>query len=136
MIKPLQGAARKGYLETQALLTLPAAQRPTAIFAVSDKTALGALEALKGAGIRVPEDMSLVGFDDIAECTQSVPTLTTIRNPLEDIGQMAARRLIIGIEGEGATLHKILLPTELVVRQSSDVHASTRPATLPAVASV
>jgi LacI family transcriptional regulator len=135
MRKPLHGDSRKGFLETQALLALPAAQQPTAIFAVSDKTALGALEALKRAGVRIPEDMSLVGFDDIAECVQTTPTLTTVRYPLEGIGRMAARRLIDHIEGADVPSYKILLPTELVVRASSSSRtAATTIEELPALA--
>ncbi|HZS91503.1 MAG TPA: LacI family DNA-binding transcriptional regulator [Chloroflexota bacterium] len=119
MIRPLHGNPRKGYRETQALLELPRLHWPTAIFAVSDKTALGALEALKDAGVRVPDDMALVGFDDIAESAHTVPPLTTVRLPMQGIGQVAVQRLIDQIEGRNTLPSKTVLYTELVVRQSS-----------------
>lgn len=119
MLKPLHGDPRKGFQETQALLALPREQRPTAIFAVSDKTALGALAALQEAGVRVPEEMALVGFDNIAEATQVRPVLTTIRYPLQGIGQIAVRRLIDLMGDTNLPPCKILLHTELIVRASS-----------------
>ena len=119
MIKPLPGDPRKGFRETQALLALPVAQRPTAIFAVSDKTALGALDALRLGGVRIPEDMALASFDDIAESQHAMPALTTVRYPLQGLGQAAARRLIEIIDGVDTRPYKMLLNTELVIRSSS-----------------
>jgi LacI family transcriptional regulator len=119
MVKPLHGSPRKGYRETEALLALAREQWPTAIFAVSDKTALGALAALKDAGLRVPDDMALAGFDDIDESAHMVPPLTTVRLPMREIGAVAVQRLAELIEGSHNAPSKVILYTELVVRESS-----------------
>ena len=103
----------------QALLALPRGQWPTAVFAISDKTALGALDALKDAGLRVPDDMALVGFDDIAESAHVVPPLTTVRLPMQAIGRVAVQRLVELIDGAETMPYKTVLYTDLVVRQSS-----------------
>ncbi len=122
MIAPLHSSPRKGYREMQTLLALPKAQWPTAVFAISDKTALGALEALKDVGLRVPDDMVLVGFDDIEESAHVVPPLTTVHLPMRTIGQEAVRRLIVWMNGTDMVPSKTVLYTKLVVRQSSGTH--------------
>jgi LacI family transcriptional regulator len=119
VIKPHPGSPRKGYFETTALLELPASRRPTAIFAISDKTAMGALEALRNAGLRVPEDMAIAGFDDIAESAHTVPPLTTVRLPIQAIGTVAVQHLIERIEESARLPCKTVLYTQLVVRESS-----------------
>jgi DNA-binding LacI/PurR family transcriptional regulator len=119
MVKPLHGSSRKGYRETQSLLALPRADWPTAIVAISDKTALGALDALKEAGLRVPDDMALVGFDDIAESAHVTPALTTVRLPGQAIGEVAVQRLAALIDGAAVLPSKTVLYTELIVRESS-----------------
>jgi len=119
MVKPLHGSPRKGYRETQALLALPRADWPTAIVAISDKTALGALNALKDADVRVPDDMALVGFDDIAESAHVTPALTTVRLPGQAIGEVAVQRLAALIDGAAVLPSKTVLYTELIVRESS-----------------
>lgn len=111
-----------GYRATQRLL----AEHPevTAIFAMSDVMAIGALAAVRDAGRRVPEDVSLVGFDDLPICGDLVPALTTVRVDTEGIGEQAMRMLVAppaDAEGEGrAVVHSA---TELIVR------GSTRPVT-------
>lgn len=122
MVKPLHGSPRKGYGEMQTLLALPRAQWPTAVFAISDKTAFGALEALKDAGLRVPDDVALVGFDDIAESAHITPSLTTVRLPAQAMGEMAMQRLAELMEDAGTVPYKSVLYTELVRRQSSGSH--------------
>ncbi len=119
LVRPIPGSARKGYLEMRALLELPRNRWPTAVFAVSDKTALGALEALKDAGLRVPDDMTLVGFDDIAESAHTMPALTTVHLPMQELGQVAVQRLVEHVEGTNVLPYKTVLYTSLVVRQSS-----------------
>jgi len=119
MVKPLHGGAHKGYRETQSLLALPRAEWPTAIVAISDKTALGALDALKEAGLHVPGDMALAGFDDIAESAHAAPTLTTVRLPGQAIGEAAVQRLAALIDGAAVPPSKTVLYTELIVRKSS-----------------
>jgi DNA-binding LacI/PurR family transcriptional regulator len=113
------GMANKGYREMQALLACP--ERPTAVFCVSDRTALSALTALNETGLRVPDDIALTGFDNVPESAYSTPALTTVQMPKRDMGIVAARRLaeLIG-QDEGEPLpRKILLPTHLVVRKST-----------------
>jgi DNA-binding LacI/PurR family transcriptional regulator len=121
MIKPLRLSPRKGYHETQSLLALPAEQRPTAIFAISDKTALGAVDALKEAGLNIPDDMALVGFDDISDSEHVSPSLTTVRLPAQAMGEVAVQRLVELLEGPISTPSNTMLHTQLIVRQSSSV---------------
>jgi DNA-binding LacI/PurR family transcriptional regulator len=123
LVKPIHASSRKGYLEAQSLLVLPPDERPTAIFAISDKTALGALDALKDAGVRVPDEIALVGFDGINDSAYVVPALTTVRVPMHDMGRVATDQLIAQIEGECRPVAKTVLYTELVVRQSSGARA-------------
>jgi DNA-binding LacI/PurR family transcriptional regulator len=94
------------------LLSLP--ERPTAIFAASDTQALGALEAARGLGIRVPEELSVVGFDDIE--VASYVGLTTVRQPLAESGRRGAELLLRALGGRPVDLRTELLPLELVVR--------------------
>jgi len=88
-----------------------------AIFAADDDSAIGVLAALDDAGKRVPEDVALVGFDDIALSRYLNPPLTTVRAPTEQVGREAIRQLIRLIRGDQAE-PLVLLPTELVIRQS------------------
>jgi LacI family transcriptional regulator len=104
---------------TGAQRLLPAA--PTAIFVASDSMAIGALKAVRQAGLRVPQDVALVGFDDVPVATAVEPALTTVRQPIERLGSMAAELLLDLIENgseEQASIHRIVLPAELVVRAS------------------
>lgn len=96
---------------------------PTAIFAANDTMAFGALDAARAAGVRVPEDLSIVGFDDIPAAANTLPALTTVRQPLQAIGEKAAALLIQKIcEPDTAMpLDTALLPPELVVRDSTAV---------------
>jgi len=86
---PVSGHPKKGYLQMQHLLALSAP--PTAVFAVSDKSAFGAMEAVKEAGLRIPEDISIVAIDDVAESAYSLPPLTTFHVPKRNLGKMAVR---------------------------------------------
>ena len=103
-----------------ALLKRP--ERPTAIFCANDEMACGLLHAAREAGLRVPEDLSVVGFDDFQVATRVFPMLTTLRSPIRDIGSLAARRLFErGAEDRGEASGgdpSAPLP-QLVVRQSS-----------------
>ena len=91
---------------------------PTAIFACSDLMAFGAIEAIHAAGLRVPEDLAVVGFDDPPMAAETYPPLTTIRQPLYEMGRMAAQMVVSLIEGKDVVSRQIELPTRLVVRQS------------------
>ncbi|GAA0592796.1 LacI family DNA-binding transcriptional regulator [Streptomyces crystallinus] len=112
-----------GFAGAGMLLDLP--EPPTAIFAASDQMALGAFEALRRRGLRVPEDMSVVGFDDLPEMQWSSPPLTTVSQPLSDMGKLAARMLLDLARGVDPASPRVELATELVVRAST---APPRPA--------
>jgi LacI family transcriptional regulator len=107
-----------GYECTWHLISLE--DRPTAIFASCDDTALGALRALREAGLRVPEDMSLVGFDDMPIAAWLDPALTTVRQPLVEMGATAVDLIHRARTGSGHTL-RTELATELIVRSSTAV---------------
>jgi DNA-binding LacI/PurR family transcriptional regulator len=93
---------------------------PTAILAMSDTVALMAIDILKSRGLRVPEDVSIVGFDGVPEAARSTPPLTTIAQPIAELGRRAVE-IILGHDG---ALHRETLPVELVVRGST---AAPRP---------
>jgi len=91
----------------------------TALFAYNDISALGAIRAFQEAGLRVPEDISVVGFDDIQSAAYSTPSLTTVRQPLADMGRLAAETLLARIEDTKEYLPQISIEPELVVRKST-----------------
>lgn len=99
------------------LLDLP--KRPTAVFAASDATAVGVMEAARRRGLRVPQDLSVVGFDDTILATLATPALTVVRQPLPDMGRVALRTLLRLIDGESLDSHHVELATKLVVRDST-----------------
>jgi LacI family transcriptional regulator len=93
---------------------------PTAIFASNDEMAFGAMEAALGKSYRVPEDLSIVGFDDIPQAADTHPPLTTVRQPLREMGTTATRLLLDLIEEGGEPgASSLRLPTELIIRQST-----------------
>ena len=94
-------------------------ERPTAIFSMNDEMAIGAMQTLKNQGIRIPEDMSVTGFDDIAYSKYSDPSLTTISQPAEEMGKMAMDMLLKVIEGEPLSQRECVLPTEFIIRKST-----------------
>lgn len=106
----------ESYQAANALLDL--AEPPTAIFAGNDMSAFGALEAIRSRGLRVPEDVSLVGFDDIPEAAYTHPALTTVRQPLEDMGRIATRMLLEIISTGKLPSKRVVVETQLIVRQS------------------
>jgi LacI family transcriptional regulator len=108
---------RGGFEAAKRLLRLR--PRPTAVFAANDISALGVLAAVREAGLRVPEDLSLVGFDDIPLAAQVHPPLTTVRQPMQQMGRSAVNALLAMIAGIEAPSPLIALPTELVVRAST-----------------
>lgn len=96
--------------------------RPTAVFAASDMMAVGALKTIREAGLSVPEDIALVGFDDVPLASMVDPPLTTVRQPIEQLGSMAVELLISLLENPGGdSVHRVVLPTELVIRASCGV---------------
>ena len=102
------------------LLALP--EPPDAVFAYNDATALGAIEVCNEAGLRVPQDIRFVGYDDIAAAARSQPPLSTVRVDKEALGREAVTALIEGNTGPG----ELLLPVELVVRDSSRPPSTAR----------
>jgi LacI family transcriptional regulator len=108
-----------GYQGAQRLLRLPV--RPTAIVARNDVTAVGALQALKDAGLRVPADISVTGFDNIPLAPAIAPALTTMSHPTEEVGRLAAEFLIARLERPQETVapRNIVLQCNLIVRAST-----------------
>jgi LacI family transcriptional regulator len=98
---------------------LDLAEPPTAIFAGSDQQALGVYEAARQRGLRIPEDLSVVGFDDLPTARWVSPPLTTVRQPLADMGRMAAEMLGSLIDGVALRSQRVELATELIVREST-----------------
>ncbi len=117
---------RGGFEAARKLLALP--KRPTAIFAANDQSALGALSAAQAAGLRVPRDLSLVGFDDVPGAAQAQPALTTVRQPMEQMGRAAVNTLLALLAGLPAPSPVITFPTELVVRASTAAPRAAPPA--------
>jgi DNA-binding LacI/PurR family transcriptional regulator len=95
----------------------------TALLAYDDVTALGALRALKNKGLRVPEDCSVVGFDDVAQASLSIPSLTTVRQPMEAMGSMSVGIMLEAINAvdqkKDIPVLRRRIPAELVVREST-----------------
>ncbi len=92
---------------------------PSAVFASNDEMAFGAMKAISSKGLKIPDDVSIVGFDDIPFAAWTNPPLTTVRQPLHDIGRKAVEMLIRQIEGESLSATSVELMTELVVRAST-----------------
>lgn len=91
-----------------------------AVFCTTDRTALGALQALQEAGIRVPGDIALAGFDNVSESSHTTPPLTTMNVPKREMGDLASLRLHDLVTRSSPSLPvKTLLPTSLVVRESA-----------------
>jgi DNA-binding LacI/PurR family transcriptional regulator len=91
----------------------------TALFAYNDSSALGAIRAINEAGLSVPEDVSVLGFDDIESAAYSNPALTTVRQPLQKMGEIAARTLLNRIENREPYVGEITVEPEFVVRSST-----------------
>ena len=91
----------------------------TALFAYNDHSALGAIRAIHEIGLRVPQDISVMGFDDIPSAAYSTPGLTTVRQPLRRMGEVAARTLLDRIERRGTYIPEIAIEPELVIRGST-----------------
>ncbi|SNY60904.1 LacI family DNA-binding transcriptional regulator [Paractinoplanes atraurantiacus] len=104
---------------TAGIALLTSENRPTAIFACNDTLALGAMEAARTLGLRIPSDVSVVGFDDMPVTQWSAPPLTTVRQPFTEMGRVAMRRLLRLAAGEPLDSPRIELATELIVRKST-----------------
>jgi DNA-binding LacI/PurR family transcriptional regulator len=110
------GKCEGGMAGAETLMSLP--NPPTAIFCYNDMTALGALRQLHLRKMRVPEDVSLVGFDDLFIASYTQPPLTTLRQPRRLMGHLAMESLLKLISGEDSS-RVIKIPAELIVREST-----------------
>ena len=117
LVQPGDFLAEGGYEATHALLGDP--DPPTAIFAGSDLQAMGVYKALHDHGLRVPDDMSVVGFDDVPLAGLLAPALTTVRQPLREMGALATRMLLRIVAGKTPESTRVELATSLVMRESS-----------------
>lgn len=106
-----------GYDQTQKLLQL--SNPPTAIIASNDSMAFGAMDAAKTCGMTIGSDISIIGFDDIRMASQTHPSLTTVRQPLTEMGEVALDMLVNLIQGHRLLTPQRILPTELIVREST-----------------
>jgi len=100
-------SAAGGYEAGKMLARIPDV---SAIFAANDQTALGILRALHEHGLRVPDDVSLIGFDDLPESGFFIPPLTTVRQGFEEVGRRALRMLVTQMEGKREVLHELVPP--------------------------
>jgi LacI family transcriptional regulator len=117
LVVPGEFDYESGFRAGERLLGLD--EPPTAVFAASDQMALGVYEASRRRGLRVGEDVSVVGFDDLPEARWSSPPLTTVRQPLSDMGRLAVRTVHRLLRGEVIESPRVELATELVVRDSA-----------------
>jgi DNA-binding LacI/PurR family transcriptional regulator len=107
-----------GYEAMRLLLDLPADRRPRAVLAINDPAAYGAMKAIAERGLRVPEDIAIVGFSDDIRSELMPTPLTTIRQPAYDVGKRAAQQLFAEIEGTSEPADQITVKAELVIRRS------------------
>jgi LacI family transcriptional regulator len=106
-----------GYEAATRLLSMT--EPPTAIFAFNDEMAVGAMRAATEQGLRVPEDLSIVGFDDVEKAAIVAPALTTVRQPLAEMGRMAVSLLTRLLDGQPIEAMRVELATKLIVRDST-----------------
>ncbi len=107
----------QGRQAAEQLLDRP--EPPTAIFAFDDNIAIGAVQAPRARRLRVPEDISIVGFDDVEPATIVTPALTTVRQPLAEMGRAAVSLMMRLLEGQRVETLHVELATRLVVREST-----------------
>jgi DNA-binding LacI/PurR family transcriptional regulator len=110
--------AQSGYEAGQILSRMPDV---TAVFVTNDQMALGVLRALHEHGRRVPDDLSVIGFDDIPEAAHFIPPLTTVRQPFSDVGRRSLRAVLAQIESGASSDERIVIAPELITRKSTSV---------------
>lgn len=115
--KPLSGYPLKGYQQMKEILALD--KRPTGVVAISDKTAIGAMEAIREAGLQIPADIAIASIDNIAESAYCRPPLTTVHIPKLEMGILAFQRLHHLITSKNDIPVKNIVYSELIVRESS-----------------
>jgi LacI family transcriptional regulator len=116
-VRPGEFTFQTGVLGAAELLDL--FEPPTAVFAGNDEIALGVIETARTRGLCIPEELSVVGFDDTLLARMASPPLTTVRQPLREMGGVALRTALRLADGEKLESHHIELATELVVRTST-----------------
>jgi LacI family transcriptional regulator len=116
-VRPGDFRRRSGYREAKALLNLT--NPPTAIFACADQMAAGVYQAVHERGLRIPDDVSVVGFDDLEQALWAVPPLTTVHQPLTEMAGLATRMLHTMVQGKEPENNRVELATTLVVRSST-----------------
>lgn len=117
LLYPGDFSLQSGHDAASHILANP--NRPTAVFCENDETAIGAIQGFKQAGLEIPKDISVAGFDDIAFAAFSDPPLTTIAQPAEEFGQTAVSLLIDLLDGKISKAAKVILPFELIIRAST-----------------
>jgi LacI family transcriptional regulator len=120
MPEPVSGHPLKGYVQMQEILAQD--RRPTAVIAISDKTAIGAMEAIREAGLRIPDDIAIGSIDNTRESQFTRPALTTVHIPKYEIGVLAMQKLHRIIKGEELAVSKSVVYSELIVRDSCGAH--------------
>jgi DNA-binding LacI/PurR family transcriptional regulator len=100
------------------LLRLPVGLRPTAVFGSCDANALAVMDRLKRANVGVPDEISVVGYDDIPSAAKSSPGLSTVRQPLKEMGERCISVLLDLIDGKSNKPQRLFLPAELILRDS------------------
>ncbi len=108
-----------GRLAMQKLLTMD--QLPTAVFAIGDIMAIGALKAIREAGLHTPSDIAVIGFDNIPFSNMTTPTLTTVSQPMYDMGCSAAQMMIDKLNQKEKTIKSLILSHELIIRESTEL---------------
>ena len=121
-------AAISGQLAVREILTGPRRELPDAIICGNDQTAIGTMRELQAAGIRVPADVGVVGFDDMHLSALLAPPLTTVRQPMRLMGERACSLLLERIADPALPPRTECLPTELVIRESCGCHPNPAPA--------
>ena len=115
----LRGDYSRKSARTAAEKILGAAPRPTAVLVSSDDMAMEMVSAFVEGGLKVPEDMSVVGFDDDPVCLYGPVALTTVRQPIREMAHAAVKELYLRMQDPDRQINKIILPTELVIRDSA-----------------
>ncbi|NLF75120.1 MAG: LacI family transcriptional regulator [Chloroflexi bacterium] len=124
MPEPMSGHPLKGYVQMQEILAHD--RYPTAVIAISDKTAIGAMEAIREAGLRIPDDIAIGSIDNTHESQFTRPALTTVHIPKYEIGVLALQKLNRIILGEELTAFKSVVYSELIVRDSCGATSRNR----------
>ena len=122
LVSQLEGDSPSPELGYEATRKLLATHKPfTALFAFNDISAMGAIRALREADLRVPDDVSVVGFDDIQSAAYQNPALTTVRQPLREMGRIAAETLLRRIRRSGTDLHggETMVEPKLIIRETT-----------------